>query len=1337
MTSSSSLYGTAVTQNTSSTNSTSLYGEPGSPVPDASGNLVVRGDLTVLSGNILTTALTGNIFPQNATTLNIGLAATAFNIGANTGTTTVNNNLAVTGTSNFVGTITGTGADFGNITIAVADDNTITTTTGNLKLASATGNLELNADTGFLYPEGNNRLNRPTFQSTTGNSSGLRIAAPNTGTSANANFSVNNSSDPLNTEFLSMAARGSALTNTFRFLTGEYIAGVLNATNKSIGFLDNTNLYATVNPAGPTIGTDLTTKTYVDSIPNITYTIDATSTTGGANFNLTGSDASVDTIKFASGTGITVSRTDANTITVTNAGVTSITGTANQVIASAGTGAVTLSLPQSIATTSNPTFAGATLGNITVGVADDNTITTTTGDLKLQSATDVLAINPATYIQWAEGSNRLNRLNFKSTTGTSTGIRVQPPIATGGSATISANTTNDLNNTSFINLAAFQAAANPLRIQTGKYIAGVLGASGTSVAFIDNVTTYATVNPAGPTIGTDLTTKTYVDSIVGTVPTYDTNVAPVAGGVELDLRQIVGATYTIVGSTQFIGGTNVTVAETSPNVITISAPDTNTTYNIDATSTTGGANLNLNGSDATTDSVAYKGSGATTVTRTDANTITIASTDTNTTYDFNATTTTGGVNLNLVGSDATTDTVKLSNGGGITATYTSGTEVTLGSTATDANTASAIVARDASGNFSAGTITANLTGNASGTAANVTGIVATANGGTGQTTYTDGQLLIGNSTGNTLTKSTLTAGSGISITNGSGAITIAATGVTGVSSVTGSGFITASPTTGAVTIGSNATDVNTASTIVARDASGNFSAGTITASLSGNATSATTATQVANSLTAGTHLTGGPFNGSAAVTLSTDATDANTASTIVARDASGNFSAGTLTANLADASYILGALQASTNTGYSFMAPVLNTISNNNGLDAATSFTTPLGNGAQQQLTQYSGDIFAGVNTAPALVFNNALGNSVTGTTVPFTGVASVAPSPIAVANSMGTLNYNGYATSNFTQYAAKAQGGGLNANHALQIQATPAETFADGTLTISGATITAVSRVSVALAAVAVTGTRGQISFTATTPAIGNCIVVTGTNSGTSTGITAGNYFIVVNPSTSTATLSATPGGAPITTTAGTTTGLTFTRQFITVTYSAQSNIPFGLNALIAVSGINNATSGTYMAQGTSTTTSVLIGVPTSAVPTLSGSQSLSLNSVSAAGAGLRVRAYPLATPMNSGNRVELINHNASTATYRADTFVISSAAYGTTGTARVTVGSTNTTFANPVVFPNYTVAALTLATRTLVGAVGWQVAVSDSPTTAGRMAYWSTTATAGWRYIDTNGAV
>ena len=64
----------------------------------------------------------------------------------------------------------------------------------------------------------------------------------------------------------------------------------------------------------------------------------------------------------------------------------------------------------------------------------------------------------------------------------------------------------------------------------------------------------------------------------------------------------------------------------------------------------------------------------------------------------------------------------------------------------------------------------------------VTGTLPVANGGTGQTTYTNGQLLIGNTTGNTLNKATLTAGTGITITNGGGSITISASGLTGITS---------------------------------------------------------------------------------------------------------------------------------------------------------------------------------------------------------------------------------------------------------------------------------------------------------------------------------------------------------------------------------------------------------------------------------------------------------------------------------------------------------------------------------------------------------------------------
>jgi hypothetical protein len=84
--------------------------------------------------------------------------------------------------------------------------------------------------------------------------------------------------------------------------------------------------------------------------------------------------------------------------------------------------------------------------------------------------------------------------------------------------------------------------------------------------------------------------------------------------------------------------------------------------------------------------------------------------------------------------------------------------------------------------FSAGTT--GLTP-ATGTTGAVTlaGTLTEANGGTGETAYTNGQLLIGNAAGG-LTKATLTAGSNVTITNGDGAITIASTGGGGGGSTT-------------------------------------------------------------------------------------------------------------------------------------------------------------------------------------------------------------------------------------------------------------------------------------------------------------------------------------------------------------------------------------------------------------------------------------------------------------------------------------------------------------------------------------------------------------------------
>lgn len=85
--------------------------------------------------------------------------------------------------------------------------------------------------------------------------------------------------------------------------------------------------------------------------------------------------------------------------------------------------------------------------------------------------------------------------------------------------------------------------------------------------------------------------------------------------------------------------------------------------------------------------------------------------------------------------------------------------------------ARSLVKGDTVTSFNTGTT--GLTPNTATTGAvTLDGTLAVKNGGTGQTTYTDGQLLIGNTTGNTLTKATLTGTDNVAITNGNGSISV-------------------------------------------------------------------------------------------------------------------------------------------------------------------------------------------------------------------------------------------------------------------------------------------------------------------------------------------------------------------------------------------------------------------------------------------------------------------------------------------------------------------------------------------------------------------------------------
>jgi hypothetical protein len=329
---------------------------------------------------------------------------------------------------------------------------------------------------------------------------------------------------------------------------------------------------------------------------------------------------------------------------------------------------------------------------------------------------------------------------------------------------------------------------------------------------------------------------------------------------------------------------------------------------------------------------------------------------------------TGTAPINVSGQTiALTGTVAATNGGTGTATVTTG-DLLYGS------------GTNTWGKLAAGAGYKSLVMNAGGTnvewnavaldqSAAVSGALGATNGGTGQSTYTLGDTLY-SSAANTLAKlaGNTTTTKKFMVQTGTGSVSAAPVwGTVDGADVTGNISGSAGSVANALTLGTyltgtsfngsaavtatvDATSANTASKVVARDSSGDFSAGTITATLSGSATSATTATNLAggaanqipyqtssgttafitaasgtnyvlnyngstftwvagtisgvalgsnlNALTLGSYLTGTSYNGSGAVTAAVDATDANTASKVVARDASGNFSAGTITAAL-------------------------------------------------------------------------------------------------------------------------------------------------------------------------------------------------------------------------------------------------------------------------------------------------------------------------------------------------------------------------------------------------------------------------------------------------------
>lgn len=178
------------------------------------------------------------------------------------------------------------------------------------------------------------------------------------------------------------------------------------------------------------------------------------------------------------------------------------------------------------------------------------------------------------------------------------------------------------------------------------------------------------------------------------------------------------------------------------------------------------------------------------------------------------------------------------------------------------------------------------------------------------------------------------------------------TNVGDITGVTAGSFITGGGTSGTVTINVDATSANTASKVVARDGSGNFSAGTITAALSGNASTAS-ALQTARNIALTGAVTGNAnFDGSGNISISTTATSDPTLT--LAGDATGsatftNLGNATLTVTVVDDSHnhiisnvdglqtaLDGKLASSSYIASDVLSKILTVDGSGSGLDADT-----------------------------------------------------------------------------------------------------------------------------------------------------------------------------------------------------------------------------------------------------------------------------------------------------------------------------------------------------------------------------------------------------------------
>ena len=398
-------------------------GDTVATVDGTTGNIVTTGDLAVNGGDVTTTSTTANIVNTTATTVNIAGAGTTVSIGANTGTTTINNDL-VADSLTIAGDLAVNGGDITTTAATATLFNTNATSLSiggaatNVTIASAGGSTQIKNALGvdFSTTVG---TDLSVFGNTTLGSDSSDTVTVNGLVANNITFGFNDTATPRG--ILGQMSTGAV---DYWFVGGAETGGVSNEGYAMIATGDDGNdeIYVRQYTGSPLSGTVNRELTLLDASGNTALAGDLTvagngyiySSTGLA-LDLTGADVRVAGDLTVDGGDIIGTRSlqlsTTNTFATTGSSISGTTLT----IGTLTSGTISVGMTITGGTTSNGTVITANISGTGSGstwtVSTSQTVTssaiTGAGNITLAPITAGSVVNT-----FANGGNITNNRNY-------------------------------------------------------------------------------------------------------------------------------------------------------------------------------------------------------------------------------------------------------------------------------------------------------------------------------------------------------------------------------------------------------------------------------------------------------------------------------------------------------------------------------------------------------------------------------------------------------------------------------------------------------------------------------------------------------------------------------------------------------------------------------------------------------------------------------------------------------------------------------------------------------------------------------------------------------------